>query len=446
MLPALSNDGGAWVGWDGGHQGTPTRIDQLEMDLVPVHLSRKHAHDFYFGFANRTLWPLLHEIVEQPVFDRAWWTTYQEVTDVFASVGPIEGDNPPMVWVNDYHLMALPAALRKRHENLPIGFFLHTPFPAPDVFARLPWRTELLEGVLGADLIGFQTEIDRNNFLISCARYVPKVRYRSGKAFLPGGRIALAKPYPISIDAKGYAVAAIDPGVQRELNRLRNQFENRRVILGVDRLDYTKGILERLRAVEALMDRNPKLARELVFVQIAVPSRDDIKEYRDLRTAVEQEVGRINGRFTEPGHHVPVLYMYRSVSAQRMLAYYRLADVALVTPLRDGMNLVAKEFVVAQAAGGGSGVLILSEFAGAAKELTAAVTCNPYDVDGVAEQIEFALNLPEKDRVKRLGELARVVHDHDVHRWCSEFLTDLSDHTMGRFESRRSKVGPQARG
>ena len=419
LKPALEAHGGAWVGWEGGGEDVPHHVDGLGLELRPVSLGRREADHYYHGFANRTLWPLLHGLVEQPTYERDWWRAYVSANEAFAAA-----DEPGerIRWVHDYHLMLLPALLRRRGGQGPIAYFLHVPFPAPETFARLPWRAQVLEGLLGADVVSFQTAQYRDNFVRTCARLRGDVRVDRGGISLDSGRRVVAAAHPISIDAAGFAEQARQPAVERRLAALRRQFAGRRVLLGVDRLDYTKGIIERLRAIELLLGRRPELRGTIAFVQVAVPSRGEIREYRELRATVEELVGRINGRFTEPGLDVPVHYLYRGVTPDRLLAYYRLADVCLVTPLHDGMNLVAKEFVTAQGTTGGSGVLVLSEFTGAAAELREALPCNPFDVEGLAGTIELALELGEDGRRGRLHRMASGVARHDVHRWAEQEL------------------------
>jgi trehalose 6-phosphate synthase len=414
LQPAMMSRGGVWVGWDGGVQ-TPMSVEGLEIDLRPVSLSRREVDAYYHGFANRTLWPLLHGLVEWPTFDRDWWDAYRVVNQHFANV-----DDPGMAgfrWIHDYHLLLLPELLRQAGSEGQIGFFLHVPFPPPEVFTRLPWRDPVLEGMLGADIVSFHTERYRDNFLRTCLQCVDGVEVEGTTLRLRDGRKVRTAAHPISIDAGELAGRAREPAVERALAGLRGQFGDRRLMLGVDRLDYTKGIPERLRAIELLFELRPELRREICFVQVAVPSRGEIREYRELRAAVEQLVGRINGRFTEPGLDVPVHYLYRGVTRERLLAYYRAAEICLVTPLQDGMNLVAKEYVTVQAATEGKGVLVLSEFAGAVEELPEALPCNPFDLEGLAGTISLALELDEDDRRRRLEQMARTVSRHDVFAW-----------------------------
>jgi trehalose 6-phosphate synthase len=425
LQPLLAERPGTWIGWDGGAHDVPRQIEGLAAELRPVELSRREVEDYYHGFSNRTLWPLLHGAVEQPVFERRWWHAYRAVNERFAAAPLPQGS--PLLWVHDYHLLLAPRLLRERAPEVPIGFFLHVPFPAPELYARLPWRTRLLDGLLGADLVAFHTEEYRDNFARSCARLRDDVSVDGDALVLADGRRVRTAAHPISIDAAAFAAEAAGPRVERSLAALRRQFAGRRVLLGVDRLDYTKGIIERLRAIELLLELRPEHRGRLAFVQIAVPSRGEVREYRELRSAVEELVGRINGRFTEPGQDVPVHYLYRGITRERLLAYYRLADVALVTPLRDGMNLVAKEFVVAQGAADGAGVLILSEFTGAAEQLRGSLLCNPFDLDGTVGTIELALELEEDDRRGRIERLSATVHEQDVFWWARHELDAIED-------------------
>jgi trehalose 6-phosphate synthase len=431
MRPVVDESGGAWVGWDDDLDGIPPRVDGLAVDLHPVRLSASQVDGYYHGFANRTLWPLLHDLAADPVIDRTWWEAYRDANRQVAErvVEVAEAQSGvPMVWVHDYHLFLVPALVRARAPELPIGFFLHTPFPPPELIARLPWRDALIGGVLAADSVGFQTVPFRDNFVRTVRRILPNISALGDTLVHPDGRHVRAVAHPISIDVDEFATLARSPDTEAELEGLREQFAGRRVFLGIDRLDYTKGIRHRLQSIEQLLERRPALRREIAFVQVAVPSRDDVVEYQDLRIQVETEVGRINGRFTEPGHDVPVHYLYRSISRERLAAYYRLADVMCVTPLKDGMNLVAKEFVTVQAAADGDGVLLLSEFCGSAVELGEdAIRVNPFDVEGQSQLMESALELPEVDRRARVRRLAEIVRRADVYRWVADELASIEE-------------------
>ena len=419
LQPAMTSRGGVWVGWDGGTEA-PTSVEGFAIDLRPVSLTRREVDDYYHGFSNRTLWPLLHGLAEWPTFDRNWWQAYRVVNEHFAAAD--DSRVAGYRWVHDYHLLLLPELLRRAGSVGGIGFFLHVPFPPPEVFSRLPWRSAVLEGMLGADVVSFHTTRYRDNFLRTCVQVLDGVEVEGTTLRLLDGRTVRTAAHPISIDAADVAARAARPAVGRALAGLREQFRGRRLLLGVDRLDYTKGIPERLRAIELLLELRPDLRRELTFVQVAVPSRGEIREYRELRAAVEQLVGRINGRFTEPGLDVPVHYLYRGVTPDRLLAYYRAAELCLVTPLQDGMNLVAKEYVTVQAATEGTGVLVLSEFTGAIEELPEALPCNPFDLEGLAGTISLALELDEEDRRRRIEQMAATVRRHDVFAWLEQEL------------------------
>ncbi|MEX1164936.1 MAG: trehalose-6-phosphate synthase [Nitriliruptor sp.] len=432
LSPVVDEVGGAWVGYDDDAGSVPERVDALNVSLHAVELTRSQVHGYYHGFSNRTIWPLFHDLVVEPVVDRRWWRSYQDVNRAFAEVAvdaieaASDGGQAPLVWVQDYHLMLLPELLRGTSPASPLGFFLHIPFPPPELVARLPWRDQILQGMLAADAVGFHTVRYRDNFVRSVQQLFPGVSTLGDSIALPDGRHVRCVAHPISIDADEFADLARSDETERELADLRQQFAGRRVLLGVDRLDYTKGIRHRLQSIELMLERHPELRREVAFVQVAVPSRDDVKEYRELRTEVETEVGRINGRFTEPGHDVPVHYLYRGVPREKLAAYYRLADVMCVTPLKDGMNLVAKEFVTCQAAGNETGVLLLSEFAGAMLEFGEhAVRCNPFDVEGMSYLMASALELDEDDRRHRIHAMADAVRERDVYRWVSDELADI---------------------
>ncbi len=432
LRPVMETHPGAWVGWDGGTKGMPATLPGSDVRLQPIALSAAQSRDYYRGFANATMWPLLHNAIEKPRFERAWWRAYQEVNGLFAerALAALADYPDAVAWVHDYHLTLVPRLIRARRPGQPIGFFLHVPWPSPDIYARLPWREQVLTGLLGADVIAFHTDDYRFNFLRSVARQLEDsgVEVRGSSVLLPDGREVVTATAPISIDAADLAATALDPEVKAGVRALEEQFSGRTLLLGVDRLDYTKGIIERLLAVEMLLERNPALRTSLAFLQIAVPSRDEVREYRQLRGTVEQHVGRINGLFTEPGNDVPVHYLYRGLSPRQLSAYYAFADALLVTPLIDGMNLVCKEYVTVQAAHGGSGALILSEFTGAAVELSQAVLCNPFDVEGLSYRIEHALSLEPGTRRKNLAAMAEHVRAHDVHHWVSGQLSLIAAH------------------
>jgi len=425
LRPTLQTRPTTWVGWDGGAPDLPRALPDLAARLAPISLRKAQVESYYHGFSNSTLWPLFHSLADRVVIERKWWRDYCDVNERFAERALEVAPARSLLWVHDYQLTMLPDLIRRADPSRPIGFFLHIPFTAPELFARLPWRDQLVEGLLGADVVGFQTEEFRQNFVRTCTRLMDGLTVDGPMLRLPGGRAVLTATHPISIDARAFRAHSRSGSVQSGLERLRHRFGKRRVLVGVDRLDYTKGIVERLRAIELLLERRREFRGRLAVVQVAIPSRGDIREYRELRAEVEQTVGRINGRFTAPGEDVPIHYLYRGVSSGQLLAHYAVADVCLVTPLRDGMNLVCKEFVVCQDAVGSAGVLVLSEFAGAAEELREALPCNPFDVEGLSSNIELALELEEDDRRWRIEQLAGRVRRHDVFSWLERELGGL---------------------
>jgi trehalose 6-phosphate synthase len=430
LRPVMATYSGAWVGWDGGTRGIPAELPDLKVRLVPVSLTSAQVRQYYHGFSNATLWPLLNYAIEAPRFERAWWRTYQDVNAIFATAAEAALDEHPdaLAWVHDYQLMLVPKLIRERRPDQPIGFFLHVPWPPPDIFARLPWRAEILNGLLGADVVSFHTELYRRNFLRACGRLLAGtgVHIHGGTITLPDRRVVRTTSAPISIDATELSRLATEPATGSDIEELQEQFADRTLLLGVDRLDYTKGIIERLLAVEMLLERRTDLRSKLTFLQVAAPSRDDVLEYRNLRNAVERHIGRINGRFTEPGSDVPVHYLHRGLPQQQLAAYYAVAATMLVTPLIDGMNLVAKEYVTVQQARRGSGALVLSEFTGAAVELREAVPCNPFDVEGLSYRIEHAMGLPASTRRTAVATMARRIRGHDVHRWVAQQIADIA--------------------
>jgi trehalose 6-phosphate synthase len=430
LVSALSSvlraGGCTWIGWPGTVGATPAAFEFGGVHYAPVALSRHELDTFYEGFSNRSLWPLYHDAVRTPEFHRTWWGPYVEVNRRFAERAAALAAPGATVWVHDYHLQLVPRMLRDLRPDLYVGFFLHIPFPPVELFLQLPWRRQILEGLLGADLVGFQTLLGAQNFVRLARRFHPvggtdeRLRFE--------GRTVRVGAFPISIDVAHFERLAQSADVVAQATKLRQRFAfSRRILLGVDRLDYTKGIDRRLKAFDTLLTAHPHLAQELVFVQIAVPSRERVSEYAETRSDVEHLVGRINGRHGEAGI-VPVHYLYRSLSPEQLVAYYLVADVMVVTPLRDGMNLVAKEYVTCRH--DDSGMLVLSEFTGAADELDQALLVNPHDIDGLAAALHEAVRMDPARARRRMAAMRRVVRRHDVERWAANFLHDRP--TAGR--------------
>jgi trehalose 6-phosphate synthase len=422
LTPIVQRARGAWIGWTGtvGPELEPFTLDDIAH--VPVPITRSELQSFYYGFCNETIWPLYHYGVRAPEYHRHWWRPYVGVNKKYAQIAATTASEGAMVWVHDYHLQLVPALLRDIRPDLRIGFFLHIPFPPEELFGQLPWRRQILEGILGADVVGFQTQGDADNFVRLSQRYAD-ARVEREKLRIHG-RTIIVGAFPISIDFERYESKAGEPAVINRSLQLQQQVgQGRRIILGVDRLDYTKGIDVRLRAFHDFLSRHREIIRDSVFVQLAVPSRERVAEYRELRRLVEELVGQINGEFGEVGL-TPMQYLHRELPFDELVALYRAAEVMLVTPLADGMNLVAKEYVATRL--DDSGVLILSEFAGAAQELQTALSVNPHDVDGLAETLEMALSLPTREITRRMRRMREVVSNNTVYDWANSFLETFS--------------------
>jgi len=428
VVPFVEQNGGAWVGWPGFADGDIKPFTHDGIDIRPVMLSERELEGFYYGFSNATLWPLYHDGIRPPVFRRSWWRQYVEVNRRYAEATARVVRGGDAVWVHDYQLQLVPAMLRELCPSTPIGFFLHIPFPPEEIFARLPWRTPLVEGLLGADVIGFQTKLGAQNFSRSARRFASAKGTDQQLHF--GGRTIQVAPFPISIDVERYVNVAQQESVIKRASELKQQLgANRQIILGVDRLDYTKGIDIRLRAFHEMLSRGRVTVRDSVFVQIAVPSRENVEEYARLRSTVEEHVGRINGEYSEPA--LPAIhYLRRNLPMDELVAFYLAAEVMTVTPLRDGMNLVAKEYVAART--NNRGVLVLSEFAGAAQELRAALLVNPYDIDGMASTFESALHLSNADIGRRMSAMRRSLARNTVYDWAESFIRELRQAEVDR--------------
>ncbi|GAA3542519.1 trehalose-6-phosphate synthase [Aeromicrobium flavum] len=423
LEPVMKLRGGAWIGW---HGASDEELDDFEHDglrLVPVPLSEQEVEDYYEGFSNGTLWPLYHDVVVTPEYHREWWDAYVTVNRRFAEKAASLAAPGAVVWVQDYQLQLVPQMLRELRPDLLIGFFLHIPFPPTELFQQLPWRRQILEGLLGADLVGFQMPGGAQNF----ARLVrQRVGHRTVKdtVFLPDGRKVIAKAYPISIDARGFEQLSRTPEVIARAQEIRDSLGNpRHVLIGIDRLDYTKGLPQRLRAFGELVSDGVIDVDDAVFVQVATPSRERVHQYRVLRDDINRLVGRINGDMGRIGQQ-PIQYLHTSYPREEMAAMYRAADVMVVTPLRDGMNLVAKEYIATR--WDDRGALVLSEFAGAAGELKQAFQVNPHDINGMKQAMVDAMQASPVDLRKRMRALRKQVMENDIERWAKTFLDELA--------------------
>ena len=422
LEPLLRGDGGVWVGWHGGADETLDPFEHHGLTLVPVPLSATELETYYEGFANATLWPLYHDVVAPPEFHRHWWDAYVEVNRRFADRAAEVAADGAVVWVQDYQLQLVPAMLREARPDLRIGFFLHIPFPPTELFNQIPWRRQLLEGLLGADLVGFQLPGAAANF-IRLVRLRVGHRTHRDTVSLPDGREVQAKAFPISIDTAGFEELARSPDTEKRAAEIRANLGNpKRLLLGIDRLDYTKGLRQRLRAFGELLTDGVVDLDEAAFIQVATPSRERVEQYRVLRDDIDRLVGRINGEFGNIGAQ-PITYLHSSFPREEMAALYRAADVMVVTPLRDGMNLVAKEYVACRL--DDDGALVLSEFAGAARELKQAFLVNPYDINGLKSGMLEALRSDQRELTRRMRAMRRHVREHDIRRWADDFLAEL---------------------
>jgi trehalose 6-phosphate synthase len=430
LEPFLRSRKGAWVGWPGVPDVDVDEFDDDGLVLHPVTLTSDEVRDYYEGFSNASLWPLYHDVVARPVFDRGWWESYVKVNHRFAEASAEVAAKGATVWIQDYQLQLVPAMLRELRPDLRIGFFLHIPFPPVELFMQLPWRAEIMRGLIGADLVGFHRPGGAQNFLwlarqligLEPSRGAVGVRSRPGMVQV-GDRTVRVGAFPISIDAAGLDQLARTKGVADRAAQVRRDLGNpKTVLLGVDRLDYTKGIDLRLQALHELLQEGRVQPEDVAFVQLATPSRERVEHYQRMRGDIEQMVGRINGEFARVGHPV-VHYLHQSVNRTELAAFFSAADVMVVTPLRDGMNLVCKEYVACRHDLGGA--LVLSEFAGAAAELSSAFLVNPHDLDGVKNALLAAITLDPAEGRRRMRALRRQVLTHDVDRWARSFLEAL---------------------
>jgi trehalose 6-phosphate synthase/phosphatase len=425
QLP-LFNKKHLWVGWPGAtvdvtkQKGITEKV-LTEHRAYPVYLTQEEMDQFYLGFCNKTIWPLFHSFPSLTVYDEAMWQVYRRVNEKFrdALLDILKPDD--LVWIQDYHLMLLPRLLKEWRPSLQIGFFLHIPFPSYEIFRLLPgmWRKEILDGLIGSDLVGFHTYEYTQHFLQSVLRILGH-GHTMGQILLPD-RGVKADTFPMGIDYTRYSTAAMSPEVQSEVARFRASLGDVRVVLSVDRLDYTKGILNRLEGFDLFLQQNPQWHGKIVLVLIVVPSRVGVEQYDLMKRQLEELVGRINGKYGSLGW-MPVVYQYRHVPFIPLVALYAISDVAMVTPLRDGMNLVAKEYVSARTSG--TGVLILSEMAGAAKELGEAVLINPNHCGEIASAIAVALEIPQEEQVRRMRIMQARLQRYTVHRWASDFVQE----------------------
>jgi trehalose 6-phosphate synthase len=427
--PVMRQRRGTWIAWEPGEEGEFTRSsvpgEEPSFTLLQVPVSQDEVEEYYEGFANRALWPLCHYFVDRCHFDEEQWRAYERINERFADALAEEARGGELVWIHDYHFFLLPRLARERRVDAPIAFFLHIPFPAPEIFQIFPWGRRLLAGLLGADQIGFHCSSYALHFLACCRRFLgAEVSFEAGTVRWRGRTVRVAA-FPIGIEATEFVERARDPEIVARGREIRDSLAVEKVILGVDRLDYTKGIPSRLRAVDALFERHPEHLRRVSFVQVAVPSRSEVAEYREIKRRIDELVGRINGRHGD-AEWQPIRYANEGLERDELVAHYLAADVGLVTPLRDGMNLVALEFCACRT--GGDGVLVLSELAGAAERLAdSALLVNPYAVHEVADALHEALTMSPEEQARRMRTARRLVLEQDVGHWLDSVLDAVAE-------------------
>lgn len=446
MAPVLKNRNGTWIGWPGYLQ--QEGIDDsmlpaiqeaaLGYSVKPVMLNSDELKNYYEGFSNSIIWPLFHDFTDKCIFLPEYWTSYQRVNKKFASAVYQNADDLDFIWVHDYQLILVGAHLRKMHTRNPMGFFLHIPFPPFDTFARCPWRFELLSAMLEYDLIGFHTIQNKRNFIRCVKKIIQDVKIdkklESNKAVSElrlGNRKVRVGVFPISIDYNEFFLKAWDNKVYKRSKQIRKNVPDTKIILGVDRLDYTKGLTEKLIAFQRFLIRFPEFHKKAHFIQIVVPSRREITAYADLKLRIEQLVGEINGMFGTDDW-LPVRYMFRTLDRNELISLYRACEIAFIAPIKDGMNLVAKEYCACNI--DEKGVLILSEFAGAAQQFHQdAILVNPHDIEGMARAIYRAFNMPLEERNQRMRNLRENVKNKDVFWWLNSFLRAAIEKDLSSF-------------
>lgn len=432
LAPVLKNRGGLWIGWPGPSQETnPEEIKELLAKenrsgfiLHPVFLSKEEIKLYYEGFANEIIWPLFHDLPSDCNFDPAYWRSLQEVNKKFAEETCKKINPQDFIWIHDYHLILVGQEIRKINANEKLAFFLHIPFPSLDIFTKLPWRFQILRALLEYDLLGFQTLRDQRNFIQCVKRLLPEIKMTyKGRVHVchTQSRQVRVGAFPISIDFQEFSKMAEDKFVTNKAALKQEQFKGQKIVFSCDRLDISKGIPNRLKAICHLLKTHPELHKKVTFFQLVIPSRIEIEKYQNLKNEIDRLVGEINSQYTQAGW-IPIHYLYQSMSREELVSFYRISDIALITSLKDGMNLVAKEYVASNISE--KGILILSEFAGTASQFQdEALLINPYDIEGLADTIYNALMLPPMDTKKRMKKMRRNTQHYDVFWWVRTFLT-----------------------
>jgi trehalose 6-phosphate synthase len=429
MAPVLRNRGGLWIGWPGTTERARLQplLDQASAKtgykLIPVSISEEEVDRYYLGYANSVIWPLFHDLQSKCEFRPRFWYSYMEVNRRFARATAEHTSEKDYIWIHDYHLVHVGKFLKELNTQRKTGFFLHIPFPPLDVFVRLPWRIQFLEALMEYNMLGFQTARDRKNFLHCLGRYFPEIRVQGRGSVVEvhfGDRRVRVGNFPISIDFSHFERNALSPVVESRVRSLRENFGGQKIIIGVDRMDYTKGIQERLEGFHNALLRYPELRTKITLIQILVPSRREIRDYKDLKAGIDRLIAEINGEFATLDWN-PIHYHYRSLEHEELLSLYRVADIALITPLKDGMNLVAKEYCACSV--DNEGILILSEFAGAAADLQkGAILVNPHDYEAIADALHQAVIMEPHERNNRMKTMRSVIRKRDIFSWVDSFL------------------------
>jgi len=431
LFPSENN---IWIGWPGlevtdKEEQVFITKELLKQNLIPLFLTENEVECFYEGFANEIIWPICHYRPSYSIFDRKSWLFYRQVNKKFLSLAEQyikEGDT---IWIHDYHLMLLPSLLRKKFSDVRIGYFQHIPFPSHEVFKLIPWRNELLEGILGADLAGFHTEDDVHYFQNACHRILNKKI--SKNHIFNSNRKTKTAAFPMGIDAEKFKKISQERRTNVQAKLLKRHLHQNKIILSIDRLDYSKGIVERIKAIEELLNQYPEYKEKITFIQLIVPSRDTVKQYKLLKDEIDRSVGEVNSKFAN-SHWAPIQYFYNSYPIDKVCALYKAADVCLVTPIRDGMNLVCKEFVACNSTEDSNGVLILSEMAGAAEEMRETIIINPNDIEQMAQAIHKGLTMNLHEQQVTLQSLAEKIFKNDVNEWLKNYMNDLKKTTSDK--------------
>lgn len=433
-----------WIGWPGAqveeNEKAKVTQDLSEQNLCPVFLTQQEINDFYEGFSNETLWPLFHYFPTYTTYSPQYWNAYKQVNQKFADAIIKTATKDDIIWVHDYQLMLVSEMVRKEIPDISIGFFQHIPFPSYEIFRLIPWRRELLNGLLGADVIGFHTYDDVRHF-ISAVNRINGVNNISNELRVDN-RAVVVDAFPISIDYKKYRSLAEDANTKRNERKLKQLINHNRLIISIDRLDYSKGIILRLEAYQLFLEKHPELRGKVAMIQLVVPSRDSVPKYKELKEEMNRMVSEINGRFSTLGWQ-PIQHFYRSFPIHLLSALYKAADVALVTPLRDGMNLVSKEFIASKT--DQKGVLILSEMAGAARELSESIIINPNDIWDFSEKIYQALNMPEEEQKRRMSAMQQTVSQFDIFTWVKNFMDKLDEVKLQQQALHTRNINPSIR-